>query len=31
VPVVGVKLHMHRDVGLCSTAHDELTPVLPLR
>lgn len=22
--VVGVKLHMHRDVGICSIGHDEL-------
>jgi hypothetical protein len=29
--VLGVKLHMHRDVGLCSIEHDELTAVLLLR
>jgi hypothetical protein len=31
VSVVGVKLHMHRDVVLCSIEHDELTAVLLLR
>ena len=30
-PVVGVELHMHRDVGVCSIGHDELTVVLLLR
>ena len=29
--VVGVKLHMRRDVGLCSIGHDELRAVLLLR
>jgi hypothetical protein len=30
-PVVGVELRMHRDVGVCSIGHDELTVVLLLR
>jgi hypothetical protein len=29
--VVGVDLRMHRDVGVCSIGHDELTAVLLLR
>ena len=29
--VVGVELHMHPDVGVCSIGHDELTVVLLLR
>jgi hypothetical protein len=28
--VVGVELHMHPDVGVCSIGHDELIPVLLL-
>ena len=29
--VVGVELHMHRDVDVCSIGHDELIAVLLLR